>query len=133
MRRWWSWNIWSWAVLSAKAADPALLPKLPRLDIDPAAVSVGGLSAGADVAIQLQVAFSDLFSAGAAIFDGEPFHCEATHFPGEPLVPLNSTDPGSERRCSNCPPNRTVLRAHCKGKGSPPGNTRLTNVSMLVD
>eukprot|EP01048_Picozoa_sp_COSAG05_P004641 COSAG05_NODE_258_length_12741_cov_168.778279_5_plen_126_part_00 len=46
-------------------------------------------------------------------------------------MPLN-TGPGSEHRCFNCPPNRTVLRAHCKGKGSPPGNTRLTNVSMLV-
>ena len=36
--------------------------------------SISGLSSGADAAVQMSVAFADLFS-GVGVFAGQPYHC----------------------------------------------------------
>ena len=43
---------------------------VPALRIDPAGISVSGISSGADMAVQLQVAYSSLI-AGSGIFAGQ--------------------------------------------------------------
>lgn len=49
-------------------------PSLPALDLDPARVSVSGMSSGAYLAHQLHLAFSDRI-AGAALLAGGPYGC----------------------------------------------------------
>jgi len=46
----------------------------PQLDIDPGRITVSGMSSGAQMAHQLHLAYSDLFS-GAALLAGGPFGC----------------------------------------------------------
>jgi len=46
----------------------------PELDIDMSRVTVSGISAGAHMAHQLHIAYSDIFS-GAGIFSGGPYNC----------------------------------------------------------
>lgn len=53
----------------AAAAEP-----LPSLNLDPAETTVSGLSSGAFMAVQLQVAFSGTI-AGAGVVAGGPFDC----------------------------------------------------------
>lgn len=48
--------------------------KLSALNIDPAAVTVSGLSAGGFMAVQMHVAYSGTFN-GSAIFAGGPYFC----------------------------------------------------------
>jgi poly(3-hydroxybutyrate) depolymerase len=55
--------------INAAAADP-----LPSLDLDPAATTVSGLSSGAFMSVQLQVAFSTAI-AGIGVVAGGPFNC----------------------------------------------------------
>lgn len=43
------------------------LPRLPKLNIDPAAVSISGISSGADFVAQYAVAYS-MTTAGFALF-----------------------------------------------------------------
>lgn len=52
----------------------AATPSLGSYNINPNTVTVSGLSSGAYMAVQMHVAFSDLFS-GAAIFAGGPYYC----------------------------------------------------------
>ena len=52
--------------MSTPAAAAGAAP-LPRVRIDPAGVSVSGISSGADMVVQLQVAYSDVF-AGVGVF-----------------------------------------------------------------
>lgn len=59
------------AGLTAEAADP-----LPRFQIDRNEISVSGLSSGAFMATQLQVAYSATFK-GAGIVAGGPYYCAA--------------------------------------------------------
>lgn len=47
---------------------------LPNLTLNPDTITVSGLSSGAYMAVQLQVAFSDHI-AGAAVIAGGPFYC----------------------------------------------------------
>jgi poly(3-hydroxybutyrate) depolymerase len=47
---------------------------VPALDIDKNRVTVSGISSGAQMAHQLHIAYSDLFS-GAAILSGGPYNC----------------------------------------------------------
>lgn len=62
-------------ILWLLVATPALLAdETPRLDIDPNRVTVSGMSAGAQMAHQLHLAYSDVFS-GAALLAGGPFGC----------------------------------------------------------
>lgn len=48
---------------------------LPQLSIDPAEVSVSGLSSGGFMAVQMHVAYSATFKRGAGIVAGGPFYC----------------------------------------------------------
>jgi hypothetical protein len=58
------------------AASPLHADEPPRLRIDADRITVSGLSAGAQMAHQLHLAWSDLFS-GAALIAGGPFGCAA--------------------------------------------------------
>jgi len=63
------------AMLVAGGASAADAPaKLPSLKIDPARVTVAGLSSGAYMATQAQVAYPDVFH-GAALVAGGPYGC----------------------------------------------------------
>jgi hypothetical protein len=53
---------------------PAFAGDGPTLDIDPDRISVSGISSGGQMATQLHIAYSDLFS-GAAILSGGPYNC----------------------------------------------------------
>ena len=55
-------------------AMPSLAGDEPSLTIDPERVTVSGISSGGQMATQLHIAYSDLFS-GAAILSGGPFNC----------------------------------------------------------
>jgi poly(3-hydroxybutyrate) depolymerase len=59
------------AAQSAFAAPVAL----PSYNVDPAFTSVSGLSSGGFMAVQLHVAFSATFKAGAGIVAGGPYYC----------------------------------------------------------
>jgi poly(3-hydroxybutyrate) depolymerase len=72
-----------WLVLAAASALLAACGKGPheteRLEprpIDPASVTVSGLSAGANMAVQFHVAYSHLVK-GAALVAGAPYYCAA--------------------------------------------------------
>jgi poly(3-hydroxybutyrate) depolymerase len=60
----------SLALFSACQAAP-----LPALTIDPAEISVSGLSSGGFMAVQMHVAYSATFKRGAGIVAGGPFYC----------------------------------------------------------
>ena len=90
-------------------APRAPVPALPPLNIDPAQISVSGISSGADMAVQLQVAFSETF-AGAAVFAGQAWHCAVFAFPNETLAPPDPKVPV----CDGCPPGKTLTYDHCK-------------------
>lgn len=77
--------------------------------IEPGSVTVSGLSSGADMAIQLQVAFSQMIR-GTAAFAGQPYRCAVTRFPGEQQVPMDQKVP----YCEGCDYKQTVLYDHCK-------------------
>lgn len=77
------------AVLVGLTAAAALAPvasadDLPRLDLDPAATTVSGLSSGGFMAVQLHVAFSERI-AGAGVVAGGPYFCSG----GELVTALN--------------------------------------------
>lgn len=56
------------------AAAPALSASAPSSNIDKNLITVSGVSAGGQMATQLHIAYSDLFS-GAGIIAGGPFGC----------------------------------------------------------
>jgi poly(3-hydroxybutyrate) depolymerase len=60
--------------LAVLAASSAVAGQAPKLNIDPERITVSGISAGGQMAHQIHVAYSDLFS-GAAIIAGGPFGC----------------------------------------------------------
>jgi poly(3-hydroxybutyrate) depolymerase len=60
--------------LVSVGASAAEAPRLPSIKVDPARVTVVGLSSGAYMATQAQVAFPDVFH-GAAIVAGGPYGC----------------------------------------------------------
>ena len=88
-------------------------PPLPRLNIDPGAISISGLSSGADFAVQFHVAFSSIL-CGSGIFAGQPFHCAVVRFPKDQLVPKTKSQPGDVPICEGCPSNETLIYDHCK-------------------
>ena len=61
-------------MISACLPFAAAADSLPSLTLDPAATTVSGLSSGAFMAVQLQVAFSERI-AGAGIVAGGPYAC----------------------------------------------------------
>ena len=67
----------AWAALlvfGAAHADETAVSALPKLRVDPARVAVAGLSAGAYMATQAQLAYPDVFR-GAALIAGGPYDC----------------------------------------------------------
>jgi poly(3-hydroxybutyrate) depolymerase len=86
---------WLWACGSFAAP-------LPQLAVDPAQVSVSGLSSGGFMAVQMHVAYSGTFTKGAGVVAGGPFNCAEgsivhatgrcmTHFTGIPVDSLVAT------------------------------------------
>lgn len=57
------------------AATPAWGASLPGLKVDPAALTVSGLSSGGFMAVQLHVAYSATFRKGAGVVAGGPYDC----------------------------------------------------------
>ena len=113
-------------LLVAATASPAPAP--PRLAIDPAGISISGISSGADFVVQFQVAFSSVVK-GVGVFAGQPYHCAVTMFQGDPLVSpcygthhagapagcTKATPSPDVPLCMNCPPGgNTLLYDHCK-------------------
>jgi poly(3-hydroxybutyrate) depolymerase len=68
------WKASALAVVCVLGAGIAAADPLPSLNLDPAAITVSGLSSGAFMAVQLQVAFSSSI-AGAGVVAGGPFGC----------------------------------------------------------
>jgi poly(3-hydroxybutyrate) depolymerase len=62
------------ALVCALWSNIAVAEPLPQLNLDPQETTVSGLSSGAFMAVQLQVAFSSTIS-GAGIVAGGPFDC----------------------------------------------------------
>ncbi len=105
--------------------DP-LLPALPRVpNVDPDAISISGLSSGADFAAQFSVAFSKTIM-GVGVFAGQPFDCATMRFPKDTLYPFGAAGT-CNRVCEGCPANETVQCDHCKNH---PQNI---DVRMLAD
>ncbi len=71
--RWMKWCL-AVAVLFAATAQADEAAPLPRLKIDPARVAVTGLSSGAYMATQAQLAWPEIFH-GAAVVAGGPYGC----------------------------------------------------------
>jgi len=69
-------SIFRWVLASiTAAASPTQATPLPQLQIDPAEVSVSGLSSGGFMAVQMHVAYSATFKRGAGIVAGGPYYC----------------------------------------------------------
>ncbi|CAE8585927.1 unnamed protein product [Polarella glacialis] len=79
----------------------------------PTRISVGGMSSGADFAVQFQVAFSETVM-GAAIFAGQPYRCATQRFPNDTMMPPNPEVPV----CEGCPAGKTLEYDHCKYNSS---------------
>ncbi|HET6804470.1 MAG TPA: PHB depolymerase family esterase [Frateuria sp.] len=62
------------ALLATTLTHAADAPALPRLKLDPTRVAVAGLSAGAYMATQAQIAYPEVFH-GAALVAGGPYGC----------------------------------------------------------
>lgn len=60
--------------IGAVLCGPANAESLPVLTLNPDTITVSGLSSGAFMAVQMQVAFSDRIS-GAAVIAGGPYYC----------------------------------------------------------
>lgn len=83
------------AVMACAGSAALAAAPLPRLGADPQQTSVSGLSSGAFMAVQLQVAYSDRI-VGAGVVAGGPYYCAANNmlFTGicmgqVPFVPPN--------------------------------------------
>lgn len=63
------------AGLSSISLNAAAAVALPAYNADPAQTSVSGLSSGGFMAVQLHVAYSSVFKAGAGIAAAGPFYC----------------------------------------------------------
>ena len=62
------------ALAIALLQSPAAMADSARLNIDPDRITVSGVSAGAQMAHQMHIAYSDIFNGGAMIAGG-PFGC----------------------------------------------------------
>ena len=68
------------SLLAAAACTAQAAPPLPLLGLDPARTTLSGLSSGGFMAVQMHVAYSATFAAGAGIVAGGPFHCAEGSF-----------------------------------------------------
>lgn len=72
------------AVTFATLAGGAMAATLLSYNVDPASVSVSGLSSGGFMAGQLGVAYSSLFQTGFGVFAAGPYDCARNQFVGPP-------------------------------------------------
>jgi poly(3-hydroxybutyrate) depolymerase len=63
------------SVAALFCAGASCAATLPQLAVDPAQVSVSGLSSGGYMAVQMHVAYSATFTKGAGVVAGGPFYC----------------------------------------------------------
>lgn len=113
------------APLLVAAADPP--SPLPALNIDPAGITISGISSGADFVVSLHVAHSSVIS-GVGVFAGQAYHCAVTRFPKDPMLPRAT--PGlnlSVPVCDGCPDDMTLEYDHCKQ------NPEYVDVDALVE
>eukprot|EP00040_Diaphanoeca_grandis_P022539 m.121412 g.121412 ORF g.121412 m.121412 type:complete len:384 (-) comp28853_c0_seq3:376-1527(-) len=88
--------------------------KLPAMNIDPSAITISGISSGADFVVQFHVAFSGTVK-GVGVFAGQPMGCAVTRFPDDEFRPRCAGDPTCDVPvCNGCPPNKTLTYDHCK-------------------
>lgn len=59
--------------------QPAAARVVLPLSIDPSQISISGISSGADMTVQVQVAFSSLIM-GSGVFAGQPWRCAIHRF-----------------------------------------------------
>jgi len=86
--------------------------RMPTLKIDRRSIITAGCSNTADFAEQFHIAFSSIVT-GSCIFSGQPYHCGATRFPNDYMVPkTDSTAAGIH--CPGCDENGTLIYDHCK-------------------
>jgi poly(3-hydroxybutyrate) depolymerase len=93
--------------LVSVGASAAEVPKLPTVKVDPARITVVGLSSGAYMAAQAQVAYPDVFH-GAALVAGGPYGCAG----GKLETALGSCMKGTPA------PDVTVLAASAKARAA---------------
>lgn len=117
------------------------LRMLPRLNLY-GNVTISGISSGADAAVQMHVANSDIIN-GSAIFAGQAFGCAVHRFASEPqFACLNQSYdrrgpgcvgmPWGPAPCYGCDGgsnSETVTYDHCKIPNFP----NLTQINVLVD
>jgi hypothetical protein len=109
----------------AHAALPPVVP-LPALGADATQTSVSGLSSGAFMAVQLQVAYSKTV-VGAGIIAGGPYYCAANNVAAWGLTCMG--------QIAFAPPNPHLLLAAAKGfasKGQIDGLSHLTGRKVYV-
>ena len=108
--------LWGLCMAMATAVDTVLKP-LQRLNITADGISISGLSSGADFAAQFSVAYSGSIM-GVGVFAGEPWHCSATMFQNETLVPFGPAACGSVCNLVSYvirPESCLVCRTHTQG------------------
>ncbi len=100
--RWMKWSLAAVLLLAATAQADEAAP-LPKLRIDPARVAVAGLSSGAYMATQAQLAYPEVFH-GVALVAGGPYGCAG----GQLNVALGSCMKGTP------PPDADALAARAE-------------------
>lgn len=90
------------ALASASLHALAVPVALPSYNVDISKTSVSGLSSGGFMAVQLHVAYSSTFKAGAGIVAGGPFYCAQG-------VLSNATGPCMAATTSSKPPTATLI------------------------
>ena len=98
----------------------ASLRMLPQLNLV-GAVTVSGISSGADAAVQFHIAHSDIVN-GSAVFAGQAYGCAVMRFDGEPQVPCSAMPSGpgcagmpwGPAPCVGCDAGMTLAIDHCK-------------------
>ena len=112
------------ALLFCYAIALASMLRVNGFKVEPNGVSISGISSGADMAVQMQVAYSSTI-CGAGIFAGQAWHCAVHRFPGEALI--KGHDP-SVPYCDDCPVGFHLGYDHCKR------NSNVThNIQGLVE
>ena len=143
--------MWRWGLRALLLAGPGVAaapPPLPRLRVNARAVSVSGISSGADFAVYYSVAHSASVM-GAAIFAGNAYRCYTTRFPGDKLVncvdyvasktsvagcdDVDQFQAPCDPSVAACPRGMGLVASKCQGCGGPETNyISEVNVTTLL-
>lgn len=80
IRGWWLWALVMAGAGLALAPVRSASQPLPSYNIDPASITLSGISSGGYMAHQLHVAYSATIT-GTAVFAGGPYHCAGDGYP----------------------------------------------------